>query len=599
MQFTTAFCLAFCLQPASVPDRVEIIAGANAPIKTQQLAVIAHFQGGSSRDVTRLAVFSSSDESTATVNDKGLVLFHQSGEVTILCRYLTTTQVVRLAYAESKPDFRWPNPPEVNFVDKHVFAKLKRFQIAPAELCSDVQFLRRAYLDACAILPTPEEARKFLADKDKDKRAKLIDRLLERPEFADAWTYHWADALVLNPAKLGQKNARVYQAWIRTHVAANTPADRMVRELLTSQGHSERQGGVNFFRGHDGPAKLAEHTASVFLGVRLQCAGCHADFTAPWTPDDYHGLTAFFTQVTRKRTGKLGDSEIISLAPKSAWLHPQTRKIVPAKFLGGAQVRFKADEDHRGVFADWLTAADNPFFAKVIVNRVWSNLFHRGIVEPVDDFRFTNPPVNDALLDALAADFVAHGYDHKRLIRTIMNSRTYQLSPKVQRETDVAQKFFAHRTPTWLFPEQMSDAIAQFMEVQEPIQGWPAGTRAVQALDTIEPHFLSIGPPPPPPHWEYVPAPRWYKPHVMTIVHERNLRKAFDTPKNRITRLLASKLSDREMAEDLFLAALSRLPREKDLDAVLKHVAREGDRRRHWEDVAWALMNTFEFTRRP
>ncbi|MCS6850081.1 MAG: DUF1549 and DUF1553 domain-containing protein, partial [Gemmataceae bacterium] len=415
--------------------RLEIVPGSrvlHSPARWQQLAVMAHFADGSSRDVTRLCVFSSSDAAVANVSPSGLVELRHSGEIAILCRYLDELQSVRLTYLQPRPGFVWPNPPEANYVDSHVFAKLKMLNISPSPLCTDAEFVRRAFLDVCGILPTPAEAEAFLTSSDANKRAKLIDALLERPEYADFWTLKWCDVLRSNRKTIQAKGTQVYQQWLRSHIARNTPFDQVVKELLTASGSTFANPPANYFRIARDPQNLAETTAQLFCGVRMQCARCHNHPFERWTQDDYYSLAAFFARVKQKKDvidgGTLGQrdvgAEVIFSDRSGEVIQPRTGKVVPPKFMGGSLAEVPAGQDRRRVLADWLTSGDNPFFAKATVNRIWFHLMGRGIVDPVDDFRDSNPSANDELLDALAKDFVAHQFDVKHLVRTIMNSRT-------------------------------------------------------------------------------------------------------------------------------------------------------------------------------
>ncbi|MGE3809876.1 MAG: DUF1549 domain-containing protein, partial [Gemmataceae bacterium] len=287
--------------PASLPSltRIEVAPGRRllrSPAQFQQLAVQAHFSDNSHRDVTRLTVFSSSDESVASVDASGLVTFKMTGEVAVLCRYLDQLQAVRLVYLEPKPDFKWPNPPAHNYVDTHVFAKLKLLSIPPSELCSDHEFIRRAYLDLCAVLPSADEVKAFLDDKSPDKRAKLIDKLLERPEFADFWTMKWMDVLRSTRRGLQEQGAQAYQKWLREQLVKNTPIDKLVEELLTAAGNSYEVGPANYYRVAREPNELAETTAQLFLGIRMQCARCHNHPFERWTQDEYYSLSAFYAK---------------------------------------------------------------------------------------------------------------------------------------------------------------------------------------------------------------------------------------------------------------------------------------------------------------
>ena len=421
--------------PADLPplQGIEILPGSRVlsePARWQQLAVRARFGDGGVRDVTRLTVFSSSDNAVADVSSSGLVEFQQSGEVAILCRYLDQLVTVRLTYLQPKKGFAWSHPSANNYVDQLVFSKLKMLNILPSDVCSDQEFVRRVYLDVCGILPTPEETEAFLASTEPGKRAKLIDRLLERPEYADFWTLKWLDVLRSNRKTIQLKGIYVYQGWLHERIARNTGFDEVVRELLTASGSTFANPPANYYRVAHDPQNLAETTAQLFFGIRMQCAKCHNHPFERWTQDDYYSMAAFFARVKeakdRVETGtgpqRNNGAEYVYLDRSGEVVQPRTGKVMAPKFMGGVLASIPPGKDRRAVLADWLTRADNPFFARSVANRIWFHLMGRGIVDPVDDFRDSNPSANDALLNALAKDFAGHQFDSKHLIRVMLNS---------------------------------------------------------------------------------------------------------------------------------------------------------------------------------
>jgi hypothetical protein len=594
--------------PPDLPgvQRLAILPGPrvlHAPARWQQLAVLAHFTDGTVRDVTRLTVFSSSDNTIAEVSGTGLVEFQQAGEIAVLCRYLDHLQTVRLSYLEPRDGFVWPNPPEHNYIDRHVFAKLRKLSLPPSDLCTDQEFIRRAYLDLCAILPTPEEVRAFLADPSKDKRAKLIDALLERPEYADFWTLKWMDVLRGSRRVLGLKGVEVYRQWLRDHLEKNTPFDQVVRELLTANGNTFSNGPANYYRVAKEPQDLAEATAQLFCGVRMQCARCHNHPFERWTQDDYYSLAAFFARVKaapepgKKPNRRNPEAEIISVEPSGEVLHPRTGQPVPPRFLGGQVAAVPPDRDRREVLAAWLTAGDNPFFARSVVNRVWFHLHGRGIVEPVDDFRDSNPPANDELLDALARDFVEHRFDLKHLIRTILNSRTYQLSARSNPFNRDDSKYFSHALPRLLSAEQLLDALSAVTEVPEDYKGAALGTRAVQLPDgdVGHPFLKTFGQPARDLPCECERGGDANLAQALQLLNGTTVHEKLVHPNNRIGRLLEMKRSDADILTEIYLATLSRPPREDETREVLAFVSQVGDRRQAWEDVLWTLLNSKEF----
>jgi hypothetical protein len=595
--------------PASEPavKSIEILPGArvlNQPARWQQLAVLAHFSDGSVRDVTRLTVFSSSDVGVAEVSSTGLIEFRQSGEVAILCRYLEQLQTVRLTYLEPRPGFVWPNPTPFNYVDKLVFAKLKMLSLPPSELCGDEEFVRRAYLDVCGVLPKSEEVRSFLADPSASKRAKLIDVLLERPEYADFWTLKWSDVLRSNRKTIQVKGTHVFQHWLRDHLAKNTGFDAVVRELLTAEGSTFANPPANYYRIARDPQNLAETTVQLFFGIRMQCAKCHNHPFERWTQDDYYSTAAFFARVRQKKDNfepgpnpQTPGAEIIFNDRSGEVTQPRTGKVMPPRFLGGGVATVPAGKDRRQVLADWLTGPGNPFFAKATANRVWYHLTGKGIVDPVDDFRDSNPSANDELLEALAKDFVEHQFDLKHLIRVIMNSRTYQLSAQGNDFNKDDTKYFSHAVTKLLTAEQLLDALCQVTEVQEKYAGMPAGTRAVQLPDgeVNHPFLKTFGQPARELACECEREGDSNLAQALQLINGPTVNEKMRAANNRIGRLLSKKASESDILNDLYLSTLSRLPTEGDAKVCLEHVAKAADKRKAWEDVHWALINSKEF----
>ncbi len=591
----------------SALKRIEIVPGnrvLHEPARWQQLAVLAHFADGGVRDVTRLTVFSSSDNAVADVNANGLVEFNSSGEAAILCRYLDELQAVRLTYLEPKKDFVWSEPPKHNYVDEHVFAKLKMLSIAPSELCSDQEFVRRIYLDLCGVLPSADEVKAFLADARNDKRARLIDALLERPEYADYWTLKWSDVLRSSRKTIQVKGIHVFQKWLRGHVERNTPFDQVVREILTANGSTFANPPANYYRIARAPQDLAETTAQLFFGVRMQCAKCHNHPFERWTQDDYYSLAAFFARVKQKKdpgepgpTPQATGGEIIYSDRAGEVVQPRTGKTMPPKIMGLAAATVPPGKDRRDVLAEAITAGDNPFFAKATVNRVWFHLTGRGIVDPVDDFRDSNPSANDALLDALAKDFVQGGFDVKRLVRVITNSRTYQLSAESNDFNKDDAKYFSHAVTRLISAEPLLDAICVATGVPEKFAGLPPGTRAVQLPDGEVNHvFLkTFGQPGRELACECEREGDSNLAQALQLINGPTINDKIRSPDNRLGKLLGKKLSETEVLGDLYLATVSRPPSEPEVKAALDHVGKAQDKRKAWEDVLWALINCKEF----
>lgn len=607
-------------------NRVQI-----APARWQQLVVLAHFTDGSSRDVTRLTAFSSSDEGIASVDPTGLVEMKQTGEAAILCRYLDIIECARLMYLKPRPGFVWVDPPENNEIDHHVFAKLKLLNITPAGLCTDQEFVRRAFLDLAGILPTPEECRAFLRDSSPDKQARLIDQLLERPEFADFWAYKWLDVLRSNRLKIQIKGSHAYRQWLRSHIERNTPWNEVVKELLTATGSTFSNPAANYYRGPydngapvvNDPQSLAESTAQLFFGIRLQCAKCHNHPFERWTQNDYYHMAAWFSQLKAKADPDFPGSGpqpypwqlrenalVIYSAGAGEVPHPQSGQPLPPKVLGMPAPQIAAGTDRRVALAEQVASPENPHFARATVNRIWFHLLGRGIVDPPDDFRDSNPSANDALLDLLARDFIASHFDVRQIIRQIANSRTYQLSAHGPAGDSEGEKYFAMASVRRkrLTAELLLDAICAATGAPEEFTEIPPGTRAVQLPDgqvvytggryaswDRHPFLKAFGQPAREAACECEREGEVNLARALELRNGEYVLGKLRVAENRIGRLLAANTPDTEIVSELFLATLSRPPLDEEASAALEHVAQSADKRSAWEDVQWALLNTNEF----
>ena len=398
---------------------------------------------GTVRDVTPICYYDSSNPAIAEVDSDGFVRFKSRGEVAIIAHYLNLVANIRLTHLVEVPGFAQAEVPQDNVIDRAVYNKLNRMRIRPSELAGDREFIRRAYLDVIGVLPTPDEVKTFLADPRGTRRDHVIDQLLARPEFVDFWALKFADILRSNGRLIQTKGAYVFHRWIRTCLERNLPMDQFVRELLTSDGSTYKNPAANYYRISRDPETAVETTAQLFLGVRIQCAKCHNHPFERWTQDDYYGFAAFFSQIGRKR-GNLPDEEVIYATGSGDVNQPRTGRTMKPKALGGPVLDDPAQSDRRVRLATWLSGPDNPFFAKSLVNRIWFHLIGRGIVEPVDDFRDSNPASNDELLDDLTSEFVKNGYDLKKLIRSIVHSRTYQLSATTNPLNSDDSLYFSH-----------------------------------------------------------------------------------------------------------------------------------------------------------
>jgi len=589
------------LDPPTEPDVVKIQVLPEARTfhhdgTRQQLLVLAHFSDGSIRDVTPIAVYSSSAEAVAKVNEGGLVEKVSRGETAILARYLDKMATSYITFLEDVAGFAWNNPPEHNFVDTLAFAKLKQLQILPSELCTDEEFLRRAYLDTTGRLPTLEETERFLNDTTADKRDRLIDALVDSDDFATFWTLTLGDILRANTKRLNATGVHKFRQWLYESVRNDMPLDEFARQLLTAKGSAYRNPPANYWRASRDPQDATETTAQLFLGIRIQCAKCHNHPFERWTQDNYYGIGAAFARIGRKPGGD-ADEEVVFVARAGEVTQPRTGKQMKPHLLLKGDVDVAPEQDRREVFARWLTSPDNPFFARSSVNRIWGQLLGRGIVEPVDDFRDSNPPSNAALLDRLAQEFVAHGFSRKWAVKTIMKSRIYQLSSRKNDFNANDEIYFSHANTRLLSAEQLLDAICQVTQVPEPFAGVPAGTRATELTEPPADHyFLKI-----------FGQPQREMACGCERSNESNLSQALQMingpvvhnklrdPNGRIHKLVASSATDEQIITELYLAALCRKPGPQELEAAKAHIAANQDRKLAMEDVGWAILNSKEF----
>jgi hypothetical protein len=585
------------------------------PAADVRLKVTASLSDGTKRDVTPLACFEVSNLNTR-VDGTGVAQRVRFGETTVLVRYLDQQATTRLAFVPARPEFTWKPVAEFNFVDKHVFAKLKALRMQPSELCSDAVFLRRAYLDAVGELPAPEETRKFLADTSADKRARAIDQLLERSEFADFWALKWSDLLRNEEKVLDKKGVRVFHEWIRRAIVDRKPLNEFARELIAGRGSTYSEPAANYYRALRDPQTRAEATAQVFLGIRLQCAKCHNHPFDRWTQEDYHRWAALFARVQyriieNKRTDKLDKHEfageqIVYLDRESEVTHPRTGDVLQPRFLGGNAPKVGSDGDRLAALADWVARPDNPYFARAQVNRVWFHLLGRGLVDPNDDFRASNPPANPALMEALAGDFVAHKFDLRHLVRTIMLSRTYQLSSRPNDTNADDDANFARGQIRPLQAEQLLDGFSAVLGVPIEFPGQPKGLRATQ-LPGVAPRergqsvsetarFLSVfGKPVRSLSCECERSEDATLNQAFQLITGEMLNRMLSEPNNRIGKQMAAGKTNDAIVEELYLAALCRPPSAAERDTARKILARASDRRKALEDVAWGLVNAKEF----
>jgi hypothetical protein len=578
---------------------------------TQQITARAHFKTGEVRDVTELAVFSVNTAGAATVSSNGFVEFQRTGDASILVRYLDQIRSARLQYVRTDPKFVFKAPPRANDIDKFVFAKQKELQLNPAPLCSDEVFLRRVYLDTIGVLPTADEARAFLDSKDPARRAKLIDKLLKRDEYASFWALKWADVLRGSPTTISERGVHSFHRYLVKTIADDKPMDQFARELLTGLGNTLNKPAANFYRIARTPDDAAEAFAQLFLGVRVQCAKCHNHPFESITQTDYYGLSAYFAQVQFKGA-KFGlDDEIVYLQPGREVNHPTTRKKQEPIAFGWPAGKLNADDDRREKLADWLTRADNRYFAPSLVNRVWYHLMGRAIVEPVDDFRDTNPPSNPDLLDALSKDFIKNGYRLKPLMRSILNSNTYQLasvaegqtvanasgSDKVSEFAADPDRYFTKAAIRMQAAEQILDMISSATGVPEPFKGYPLGTRAMELAEggVNHPFLQAFSKPVRDATCECAREEDPSLPQMLHLLNNKGMLAKVASPQSRLTAGLRQKRETAALIEEIYLSTLSRRPTAGEMNIATRHIAKIGDRARGLQDVQYALFNLGEF----
>jgi hypothetical protein len=563
--------------------------------KTQQFIVRAHYSDGTDRDVTNLAVFLTNNDNSAPISPDGLVTAAARGEAFVMARFSTHTVGSQVLVLSQGATYTPPSEASVNYIDELVGAKLRDLRILPSAICSDEVFLRRATLDITGLLPTPDEYQTFVSDADPAKRAKLVDRLLARKEFSEIWAMKWANLLMIKSANdVSEKSAFLYSNWLTNQISSNVPLDQMVRDLLGASGGTFKNPATNYYQIERATLKTAENVAQVFMGIRVQCAQCHNHPFDRWTMDDYYSFAAFFSQVGRKPAEDYRELIIFNSGGGEV-NHPIGGRQMPPKFLGGpvADVQGK---DRRVVLAEWLTSADNPYFASSVANRVWAHFFGIGIVEPVDDIRISNPPSNPELITTLGHKLAEYKYDFKQIVRDICNSHTYQRSTERNESNQEDEKNFAHSRIRRIPAESLLDCYSQVTETQEKFQGLPLGSRAVQiANGQSTNYFLTT----------FGRSPRntacaceaTTEPTLSQALHllngdtlERKVEQGRSVPK-----MLEAKLAPTQVVEALYVRCLSRKPTAAEAEKFQALIGPDADPRLALQDVFWAVLNSREF----
>ncbi|MCB9783437.1 MAG: DUF1553 domain-containing protein [Candidatus Omnitrophica bacterium] len=564
---------------------------------TRRFTLLATFSDGQSREVSDLGTFTASDPLRLNFDESGLATAGESGEVTVLGRY---GRLSACAQVIVRPDYReldWPDLPVANYIDQRVFEKLRLLRLVPASLCEDHVFLRRAYLDIIGVLPTVEETQCFLEDPDPNKRARLVDELLERPEFADVWATKWADVLHVRSFDAIDRKAMIrYSEWIQNSMKAGATPAKLTADILAAEGGAFTSPATNFYKPFTPSEEIAEDFAQVFLGIRIQCAKCHDHPFDHWTMDDYYSFAAFFGRTYRKNSEDRRQALVYSDNSYGEVKHPKTHEAVAPKFLGGVRPQTEG-LDRRAVLADWVVSGTNPWFARNVANRVWEHFFGAGLVSPVDDFRDSNPPTHPHLLEDLANRLVECDFDIKPLIRDIAGSTVYQLSctPRDPDRNDV--KNYSHYPIRRLDAEVLADSLSQVGEQAVKYPYYPLGYRAMELPNgRSEDHFLTaFGRP----ERETVCAEeRQRQPTLsqgLALMNGQIVQQVCDRSRGRLNRLLVSDKGDSDIVSEIYMAAYCRPPSTDEVDRHVAYLAAAEDRGEAMEDILWAVLNSKEF----
>ncbi|QDT03558.1 hypothetical protein K227x_19420 [Rubripirellula lacrimiformis] len=563
--------------------------------KTQRFVAVATYSDGTTRDVTRLAAFTSNNAGTADINDQGVVTAGRRGEAFVMARFDTHTvgsQVLAL------PENLEYTPPKIegDYIDQMVGRKLQKLRIVPSPICSDEEFIRRVTIDIVGMLPTEDEYNQFVNDPAPEKRSELIDRLLERKEFSEIWAMKFAQLLMIKSTnQVSYKSAFLYANWLTDKFAKNVPVDQMVRELLTSTGGTFTSPATNFYEIERDTLKTSENVAQVFMGIRTQCTQCHNHPFDRWTMDDYYGFASFFSQVGRKNAEDYRE-KIVYNRFSGEVNHLVTKKPVPPKFLGG-EIPDTKGKDRRAVVAEWLTSPDNPYFARSIANRVWAHFLGIGVVEPVDDIRVSNPASNPELFDELGKRLVDYKFDFRQLVRDICNSDAYQRSTMTNETNAHDNLNFAHAVVRRVPAENLLDCICQVTQTPDKFRGLPLGARAVQIADgTTSNYFLTA----------FGRSPRTTvcdceattDPSLSQALHLINGNSVHD----KITRskiiekwINEEKLSPEAAIDRIYVTCLSRAATADEKTELLASITDEADQVVVLQDIFWAVLNSREF----
>ena len=559
----------------------------------QQLLVTAVYSDGSTRDVTDAAAYSTNSPVVADVDPGGLV--HTGtvpGPAAITVNYMGQVAAARMLVPQNLPAGAFPDLPS-NPIDQMVWRELQRLGILPSELCDDSTFLRRTSLRVLGRLPTPDEVRAFLDDDTADKRSRMIDALLEHDQFADFQALKWADILLVDRVSLGERGAYEFHQWLRQQISDNVPYDVWVRELLTATGVSGKYGPVNFYRAMRTPDELTRGVSQAFLGVRMDCAQCHHHPFEKWGQEDFYGMSGFFNGLERKKLS--ATRELVFHAGFRPTKMPQTDNVVVTRPPGGKPIDTTA-ADPRVQLAEWMTAPENPMFARLVANRLWKQFLGRGLVDPVDDLRSTNPASNEPLLNHLTQQVIEKKFDLKAVMRLILNSQAYQLSSKSNESNQRDEQNFSHYLEERLPAEVLLDAICDVTGTPENFPGMPAGTRAIQVWDNRFPSYFldTFGRSARQSPCECGKSGAPTMSQALHLMNAPEISAKLSSKQGRVARLAADEMSPDEILEEFALAAWARLPNDRERKAAAK-IFSQSDRQQASEDLMWAMLNSYDF----
>ena len=562
----------------------------------QQLRIVAHNSDGRTVDVTSLAKYQSNNDGLASVDGNGHVRIGDvPGQVAVMATYNGKVATFQALIPRKHLISNYPVVLESNFIDRLVNAKLRKLNIVPSGNATDAQFMRRTYISIIGTLPTPNEAQRFLDDTSPRKRDRLVNELLKRPEYADYWALKWSDVLRVDRRALGHKGARRYYSWIRQNIANNTSLDGFAKQLLTLRGPTARSPQAGFYTVVGGPGALASTVSQVFLGVRIECAQCHHHPFDRWSQTDYYGMRAFFQQVSRKGTSR---GEVILAQGDPETKHPRSGDKIYAYALGTRMPEKSPDGDRREVLADWMIAADNPWFARNAANRIWAHFMGRGLVEPIDDFRDTNPPSNPDLLDSLAKHLIEHKYDAKQLIRAITSSYSYQRSTAPNSTNEKDEQNYSRALLKRMDAEVLLDGVNRVTGSDEKFRGVPYGYRAIQLWDSeVDHYFLKLFGRPT--RKTTCACERSAEPTVNQVLHLLNsaeIQAKISHEAGSVASMVETYADDTKLVDRLYLTFFARYPNSEERSIGLDYFKSSGrGRRAAAEDLAWSLMNSLEF----